>query len=343
MKRSRQNTSLPTASCPDAPALAALTDLLCHLPPSLNTILTSDTAIYQAIHSLLVRIDLAQRLNPVLPCNAAKSWSWQTLFEDTETRYGLLHLPPNGHMPLHDHADAYGLSLVLEGNPVLLSPDLKPEKGSLWIDEHQISARLLHEGQISLILPGIKNIHGFQGGPTPSTIFSLVNRKPDQDRNWYFSRNAGTWDSVPSQWRPLLLALVTLAMAGLPVTHAGDCDLLALGQFLKDQTQDTDINHLLACAREDYPQAQFWAADAYQSARGVTKDLTEAAYWYGRAAQQGMPEAQLRYGEMMLNGEGITENSAEALDWIFKSYMAGNKEAGEMFHYLIANPAPLDC
>ncbi len=343
MERSLQSTSSHAAHSPEASTLAALSDLLCQLPAESAPVLASNTAVYRSIRSLLDQIDLPRGSDSIQFINDCRSWSWQTLFEDTQSRYGLLHLPANGYIPLHDHADAYGLSLVLEGNPVLLSPDLKHRQGIHWISDQGIRARQLHSGQISVIVPGNNNIHGFQGGQTPSTLLSLTTQKTDQDRHWYFPENQDGIDSKNRLWRHLILSIFTLTMTHLPAAHAGECDIQALGQFLKEQTEHRDINHLLACAREDYPQAQFWVADAYQSARGVNMNLVEAAYWYGRAAEQGMPEAQLRYGEMMMSGEGITEDSAEALDWIFKSYMAGNKEAEEMFYYLLANPTPLDC
>jgi hypothetical protein len=316
--------------------------VLCHLTPGSAPVLSNNTAIYRELCSLIDEIDLPQQSGLNWSEHDGKTWSWQTLYADTVCRYGLLHLPANGYIPLHDHAEAYGLSMVLEGHPFLLTPMFMPGKGRL-INEKQIRVRRLHKDQISVILPGNHNIHGFRTDHESSTVLSFTIQKTNQVRHWYFTKPFGINDSIAYPRRLLLLTFIVMIMAGLSVTHAGECDKQVLGQFLREQSKHRDINHLLACAREDYPQAQFWVADAYQSARGVNQDLAEAAYWYGRAAQQGMPEAQLRYGEMIMNGEGITEDSAEALDWIFKSYMGGNKEAEAMFHYLMTNPAPLDC
>src|SRR6202161_2800811 len=56
------------------------------------------------------------------------------------------------------------------------------------------------------------------------------------------------------------------------------------------------------------------AAD-YLVGRGVPKDLTQSAYWYRKAADQGNPAAQVYLGYMYTVGIGVSQARAEAVEW----------------------------
>jgi uncharacterized protein len=61
-------------------------------------------------------------------------------------------------------------------------------------------------------------------------------------------------------------------------------------------------------------------ADWYQSGRhGFPKDLTVAAEWYLKAAEQGVNQAQGQIGEMYEFGEGVQKDHEKAVAWIRKA------------------------
>ncbi len=53
------------------------------------------------------------------------------------------------------------------------------------------------------------------------------------------------------------------------------------------------------------------------------KDYEKAAYWFEKAAEQGLADAQLRLAFMYKDGEGVTANMDKALYWAEKAAMQG--------------------
>ena len=56
-------------------------------------------------------------------------------------------------------------------------------------------------------------------------------------------------------------------------------------------------------------------ADMYYRGEGRPKDLTEAARWLQRAAEQGNAAAQYNLGTMYANGEGVPRDASQAAKW----------------------------
>ena len=82
------------------------------------------------------------------------------------------------------------------------------------------------------------------------------------------------------------------------------------------------------------PLAEAGLADAqaimgllYQDGRGVTRDYTEAALWYDRAARQGHREAQFNLGTMYRYGVGVARDLVEAYAWLDVAAGAGHTDA----------------
>ena len=69
--------------------------------------------------------------------------------------------------------------------------------------------------------------------------------------------------------------------------------------------------------------------DCYAEGDGVPKDLEKAAYWFRKAAKQGLKEAQYALGACYANGEGVRENLRQAAYWFRKAAAQGSKEAKE--------------
>ena len=53
------------------------------------------------------------------------------------------------------------------------------------------------------------------------------------------------------------------------------------------------------------------------------KDYEKAAYWFEKAAEQGLADAQLRLAFMYMDGEGVTASMDKALYWSEKAAMQG--------------------
>lgn len=66
-------------------------------------------------------------------------------------------------------------------------------------------------------------------------------------------------------------------------------------------------------AQAGLPQAMFETARGYDKGRGVTRDLSQAARWYGEAAERDHAGAMVALGTMYEFGDGIEQNLAEAL------------------------------
>ena len=85
---------------------------------------------------------------------------------------------------------------------------------------------------------------------------------------------------------------------------------------------------------QDYAQAAYWyrkAADQglkeaqfmlgflYQTGKGVDHDYTQAAYWFQKAADQGLAYAQSNLGIMYKYGTGVTQDFKQAAYWFRKA------------------------
>ncbi len=74
--------------------------------------------------------------------------------------------------------------------------------------------------------------------------------------------------------------------------------------------------------------AQFVIATRYLNGeQGAPQDDAKAAYWYGRAAAQGLAPAQYRLGTLYERGKGVTRDLKAALDWYERAASLGNVKA----------------
>lgn len=73
---------------------------------------------------------------------------------------------------------------------------------------------------------------------------------------------------------------------------------------------------LLERARKGDADAQFELAKNYESGRiGLPKDLSQARYWYQKAADQGEPFAEASLGILFNFGKGVPRDYAKAYMW----------------------------
>jgi localization factor PodJL len=74
--------------------------------------------------------------------------------------------------------------------------------------------------------------------------------------------------------------------------------------------------------------AQFVIATRYLNGeQGAPQDDAKAAYWYGRAAAQGLAPAQYRLGTLYERGKGVARDLKAALNWYERAASLGNIKA----------------
>ena len=66
-------------------------------------------------------------------------------------------------------------------------------------------------------------------------------------------------------------------------------------------------------------EAQYAVATIYEKGEGITKDYSQAAMWYGKAADQGHGKAQFWLSRLYDNGLGVKTNQVKAIAWLTKS------------------------
>ena len=73
--------------------------------------------------------------------------------------------------------------------------------------------------------------------------------------------------------------------------------------------------------------AQLGLGFAYDTGRGVVRNLDEAAKWYRLAADQGLAQAQHNLGVMYATGEGLPLDPAQAVGWYLLAAIQGHRDA----------------
>lgn len=276
-------------------------------------------------------------------------YHWIPLLERRNCRSGLLFLPPGGQIAMHDHQDSIGVSIVLEGTPLISQCDWVPESrhSVTPVAQEKVSHRRLQPHQKSFIFPYKNNIHGFSSTGSSCLLLNTVIHKkaichhsylPGQLIDRSLSRQR-----LSSYSRGTLLQLCFSVSLSLSASVYACETTLPADNPVATAMAGMPFDTLERVALDGDVKAQITLAERYYCGDGVKKDLYRASIWYRRAAEGGFADAQYQFGIMMLDGEGITEDSDEGLEWIFRASQAGHCKATEVFNYLMANPAALDC
>ena len=69
---------------------------------------------------------------------------------------------------------------------------------------------------------------------------------------------------------------------------------------------------------------------------GVTKDSTEAAKWFRKAAEQGITQSQLNLGIACHKGDGVPKDDNEAIKWFRMAAIQGDPYAAYNLGFLYA-------
>lgn len=119
---------------------------------------------------------------------------------------------------------------------------------------------------------------------------------------------------------PLWQALAILVLgAALLLAHAARAD-----------------SRLLEMARKGDATAAELLAAQFETGAGVRRSDSEAAYWYGRAADAGRRTAQFAYGQFLETGTGIAKDEAAAARWYLKAARQGHAGAAVNLAGLLA-------
>lgn len=106
----------------------------------------------------------------------------------------------------------------------------------------------------------------------------------------------------------------------------------ATGQYAsqlapQSQPRTPDINRWWLPAHRGDAEAQYNLGLIYGSGNGITPNLTEAARWYQRAAEQGHHQAQAMLGVLYNSGQGVIQSHEQALKWWRLAAEQGNADA----------------
>lgn len=129
---------------------------------------------------------------------------------------------------------------------------------------------------------------------------------------------------------PLILALLLLLSFPAQASFEAGQKAYALGDY---QAAFTEWQN---AADDGDIDAQRNIAHLYRWGKGVSQDLTQAAYWYYTAAKGGSDTAQYNLGIMYLRGEGIPRNEDEGIIWLKRAEELGNKKATQKLAHLKA-------
>lgn len=126
--------------------------------------------------------------------------------------------------------------------------------------------------------------------------------------------------------------LIHAQQSGVPEAALALGDMAARTPASRDKSMNekilkSAISWLEVAARSGVPSAQFKLANAYYAGAGVTRDLSQAQLWYGRAAQQGQTEAQNAFGIMLVNGAAGAADPVEGYKWLILAERGGHPES----------------
>jgi TPR repeat protein len=78
----------------------------------------------------------------------------------------------------------------------------------------------------------------------------------------------------------------------------------------------------------NHAYAQYFLGRMYADGQGVERDISKAASWYRKAAEQGVAEAQYRLGNMYRDGTGVPRDLEYAFAWYSVANHLGHGKSG---------------
>jgi localization factor PodJL len=122
-----------------------------------------------------------------------------------------------------------------------------------------------------------------------------------------------------------------LTSSAAPLGQSDDLAALISGEPSTGQQMpaaEAGTTALREAAAMGNASAQFVIATRYLNGeQGASQDDAKAAYWYGRAAAQGLAPAQYRLGTLYERGKGVARDLKAALSWYERAASLGNVKA----------------
>ncbi len=81
----------------------------------------------------------------------------------------------------------------------------------------------------------------------------------------------------------------------------------------------SSLDTYLPAATGGDPRAEFYVGSFYERGPASTRDLTKAAEWYRKSADQGYAPSQVNLGYMFARGLGVPKDLGEAAAWYLKA------------------------
>lgn len=104
------------------------------------------------------------------------------------------------------------------------------------------------------------------------------------------------------------------AANGNPASEERVCTAYYKGTFVKKDLSQA-ATWCMKAAQQDLPVAQFNLGHMYEFGEGLPQSYANALLWYQKAAVNGFPDAQMHLGYMYQSGTGVPEDFSIAVKW----------------------------
>jgi hypothetical protein len=132
---------------------------------------------------------------------------------------------------------------------------------------------------------------------------------------------------LPSKVRRLGGSMTYLAPRHAIKAVASECEIRGGEYVAYDRANfTTSLQVWKPQAEQGDAQAQVYVGEIYEKGLGTSPDLTQAAYWYQKAADQGFPRGLSDLAYLYEQGLGVPQDSVKALNLYRKSAGIGTDE-----------------
>ncbi|WP_417685110.1 peptidoglycan-binding protein [Roseibium sp.] len=118
---------------------------------------------------------------------------------------------------------------------------------------------------------------------------------------------------------------------GVPSPESGDLqplpDAMPASVVANLPPEEVGTMALRSAAASGNPAAAFLVGVRFTEGAGIPANLSEAAKWYQKAAEQGLAPAQYRLASLYEKGRGVERDPQLAREWYTKAAEAGNTKA----------------
>jgi uncharacterized protein len=130
-------------------------------------------------------------------------------------------------------------------------------------------------------------------------------------------------------WKTLLAGALALVISGVVAGPLEDGEAAYMSGDYASAMQL--LRPLAEAGKTAYaygnPWAQFEIGLMYDNGEGVPQDYAQAAFWYSKAADQGLVSAQFNLGLIYYMGRGVLQDYGQAAVWFQKAAEQGDASA----------------